>query len=69
PIKTIIDSVMSKKTIQSTETDVLPSEVETIPHEIKDQIPTSEEEEEEQQQQQHEQEKTEDIDNKSDIIE
>ncbi|CAF1056991.1 unnamed protein product [Rotaria sp. Silwood1] len=69
PIKTIIDSVMSKKTIQSTETDVLPSEVETIPHEIKEQIPTSEEEEEEEEQQQHEQEKTEDIDNKSDIIE
>jgi hypothetical protein len=60
PIRNIIESVIPKKT-QSPEN--IPTEVEIIPNEVKEQIPTPKEEEEDQQ------EKTEDIDNKSDVIE
>jgi len=59
PIRNIIESVIPKKT-QSPEN--IPTEVEIIPNEVKEQIPTSKEEEDQK-------EKTEDIDNKSDVIE
>ncbi|CAF1125403.1 unnamed protein product [Rotaria sordida] len=62
PIKNIIDSVMSKKKIQSNENN--------ISSEIKEHIPISEEvQQQNQQEQQDEQEKIEDIDNKTNIVE